>query len=86
MASAQCPVLEHLEQSGHLGYLDICVIWDILGPFWATLDHFGPFWTALDHFGTFQTIFDHLKNFGPFWTTLDHYKPLEVYGPYGPDF
>ena len=82
MASAQCQVLEHLEQSGHLAYLDICVIWDIFGPFWATLDYFGPFKTfraILDHFGLLWTIWTTLDNFGPFvtfWKILDHFGPL----------
>ena len=82
MASAQCPVLEHLEQSGHLGYLDICVIWDNFGPFWATLDYFGPFKTfraILDHFGLLWTIWttlDHLEHSGKFWTILNHYGTL----------
>ena len=82
MASAQCPVLEHLEQSGHLGYFDICVILDIFGPFWATLDYFGPFKTfraILDHFGLLWTIWttlDHLEHSGKFWTILDHYGTL----------
>ena len=90
LASAQCPVLEHLEQSGHLGYFDICVILDIFGPFWATLDYFGPFWTILDYLGPFWNISNHFWPFKKFRAILDHFgllwtiwTTLDHFGPFG---